>query len=96
MLAQRAIEAPPGSYTRRLMDDPALLRAKLIEEAGELADAKDPCHVAEEASDVAYFTLVRAAAAGVSLLDIDRVLDRRSLRVSRRQGDSKPITEPTP
>jgi phosphoribosyl-ATP pyrophosphohydrolase len=42
LLAQRRIEAPPGSYTKRLFEDPALLRAKLLEEARELADTLQP------------------------------------------------------
>ena len=34
----RTVEAPEGSYTARLLADPAWLRAKLVEEAGELAE----------------------------------------------------------
>jgi len=88
-LAARAADAPAGSYTRRLLDDPALLRAKLREEAGELADAVAPDHVAEEVADVVYFALVAAARAGVPLADVERALDRRALRVRRRRGDAK-------
>ena len=36
-LQSRRTSAPPGSYTQKLFQDPALLRAKLLEEAGELA-----------------------------------------------------------
>jgi phosphoribosyl-ATP pyrophosphohydrolase len=50
---------PGGSYTHRLLADPALLRSKLVEEAGELADAKSAEHAAEELADVVYFSLVR-------------------------------------
>ncbi|MEM9083418.1 MAG: HisA/HisF-related TIM barrel protein, partial [Planctomycetota bacterium] len=39
MLGGRYVEAPAGSYTRRLFDDPELLRSKLAEEANELMDA---------------------------------------------------------
>jgi phosphoribosyl-ATP pyrophosphohydrolase len=89
-LLERANAAPEGSYTRRLLDDPELLRAKLREEASELADAKTPGEVTHEAADVLYFTLVAAARAGITLHEIGEVLDRRALKVHRRPGDAKP------
>lgn len=88
-IAQRRTTAPVGSYTRRLFDDPALLAAKLREEAGELVDATAADEVAWEAADVIYFTLVRMAAAGVSLEDVERHLDARARKVTRRKGDAK-------
>lgn len=89
LLASRAREAPAGSYTRRLLDDSALLRAKLIEEAGELAAAADTAAVTHEAADVLYFTLVAMARAGVDLVEVTRELERRGRRVTRRPGDAK-------
>lgn len=88
-LAGRKLEAPAGSYSRRLFDDPPLLRAKLIEEAGELADATERAHVIEEAADVAYFSSVALARAGASWADVEAALDRRALGVTRRKGDAK-------
>ncbi len=90
----RRLAAPPGSrdpasYTSRLLRDPALLASKLREEAGELADARTPDEVSHEAADVLYFTLARLAAAGVPLEAVERELDRRALKVSRRPGDAK-------
>lgn len=89
-LAARIASAPPGSYTARLASDPDLLRAKLVEEANELASAAGPAHVAAEAADVIYFALVAAARAGVSTIDIERVLERRARAVTRRPGNAKP------
>lgn len=89
-LRARAADAPPGSYTRRLLDDPALLHAKLTEEAAELAAATDPAHVAEEAADLLYFAGVALARAGLGWADAAAALDRRALRISRRPGDAKP------
>jgi phosphoribosyl-ATP pyrophosphohydrolase len=57
-LAARKIDAPPGSYTKRLFDDHELLRNKLLEEAQELAEAEEPDHVAAEAADLLYFAFV--------------------------------------
>ncbi|KAJ2747043.1 trifunctional histidinol dehydrogenase [Coemansia sp. BCRC 34301] len=89
-MASRRLSAPAGSYTRRLFDDAALLRAKLVEEAGELADATDAASVAFEAADVLYFAMAKCAAHGVSLADIERSLDLKHLKVVRRPGNAKP------
>ncbi len=83
-LAARAADAPSGSYTRKLLDDPDLLRAKLLEEAEELADADTPAEVAWEVADVVYFALVAAARAGVPLAAVEAELDRRALAITRR------------
>ncbi len=94
-LAERKKDAPAGSYTRRLLDDPALLQAKLIEEAGELATAQVDKDVCWEAADLLYFAMVAMTRAGVSLADVEKELDRRSLKVSRRPGNAKPQGTPT-
>lgn len=88
-IATRMVSAPPGSYTRRLLDDPTLLTAKLREEAGELAAAGSPEHAAEEAADLIYFAMVMMQRHGTTLVDVERVLRRRSLGVTRRAGDAK-------
>ncbi len=89
-VADRIADAPEGSYTARLLADRALLRAKLIEEAGELADAPNPENAAAELADVLYFALVAAARSGVTLNDAERILDLRALKLTRRPGDAKP------
>jgi len=89
-LRERIEKAPSGSYSARLYADRALLRAKLLEEAGELADARDRQHVAEEAADLLYFALTAMTGAGVTLAEVERILDRRALKVTRRPGDAKP------
>ena len=88
-LADRLESAPTGSYTRRLLDDPALLRAKLIEEAGELAEADTPPDIAHETADVLYFALVAMVRGGVRLDTVEAVLDRRAQTLTRRPGDAK-------
>jgi phosphoribosyl-ATP pyrophosphohydrolase len=89
-LRARRDEAPEGSYTRRLYEDPALLRGKLLEEAAELAEA-GPEGAVHEAADVVYFTLVALARAGGRLEDVEAELERRSLKLTRRPGDAKPV-----
>jgi phosphoribosyl-ATP pyrophosphohydrolase len=90
LLAERVQAAPEGSYTKRLLDDPALLRRKLLEEATELAEAVSAPEVAWEAADLAYFALVALARRGATLADVERELDRRALRVRRRSEREDP------
>ena len=93
LLQSRVASAPAGSYTRRLLDEPSLLAAKIREEADELARAKTPGEVIHEAADVIYFTLTALARAGVDLCDVEQELARRNRKVTRRPGDAKPQTE---
>ena len=83
LLARRK-DAPAGSYTARLMADRGRLAAKITEEAGELNAAASRDEVVWEASDLLYFALVRLAAEGIDLDEVERHLDRRELRVRRR------------
>ena len=88
-IEQRRTSAPKGSYTARLFDDPSLLRAKLQEEALELAEATNRAETIWESADLLYFTLVAAASKGASLNEIVTELDRRSKTITRRGGDAK-------
>ncbi|MGH6718791.1 MAG: phosphoribosyl-ATP diphosphatase [Alphaproteobacteria bacterium] len=88
-LVARRAHAPDGSYTRRLLDDPALLRAKLVEEAAELAAAEGDAAVVHEAADLAYFLLVALARSGAPLASVTEELARRAGRATRRPGDAK-------
>lgn len=81
---ERGRSADVGSYTRTLLNDPELLGEKLREEADELARAEGRDEVIWEAADVLYFTLTRMAEAGVTLDEVERELDRRSMKVTRR------------
>jgi phosphoribosyl-AMP cyclohydrolase / phosphoribosyl-ATP pyrophosphohydrolase len=83
-LAERREAAPEGSYTAKLFAEPALLGAKLREEAAELAAAEARDHVIHEAADVLYFTLATLARHGVGLDEVEAALDRRARKVTRR------------
>ena len=82
-------ERPAGSNTVRLLDDSRLLAAKIVEEATELT-AQD-ADVAPEAADLVYFALVKSVAAGVSVEEIERILDQRELRITRRPMSSEEV-----
>ena len=83
--------AESSSYTRRLLDDPSLLRSKLEEEAVELGEpGSDTVH---EAADVVYFMMVTLVQRGVPWRDVVEELERRTLRIRRRGGDAKVMKE---
>ena len=90
VLQSRKLSAPAGSYTRRLFEDDELLNSKIMEEADELCEAKDPEDIAWEAADLIYFALAKCVKAGVGLTDVERHLDMRSRKISRRPGNAKP------
>lgn len=92
-LKERKNNAPVGSYTARLFNDPKLLRAKIMEEAEELCDATDKEEVAWEAADLIYFALTKCVSAGVSLADIEKNLNKKARKVTRRPGNAKPKWE---
>jgi phosphoribosyl-ATP pyrophosphohydrolase len=78
------------SGTARVLEDPGLLKAKLLEEAEELSEARDPEGATHEAADLIYFTLVAAARHGVGLEQIRRELEKRNRQVRRRPMAAKP------
>ena len=90
VLSSRLQNAPEGSYTRRLFNDPELLRSKIMEEADELCRAETQEDIAFEAADLFYFALTKCVAAGVSIADIEKSLDWKARRLSRRPGNAKP------
>jgi phosphoribosyl-ATP pyrophosphohydrolase/phosphoribosyl-AMP cyclohydrolase len=79
-LAQRAEQRPAGSYTARLLDDPALIAAKVSEEAEEVGRAareEADERVDEEAADVLYHLAVLLRSRNRSLADAAGVLNAR-------------------
>jgi phosphoribosyl-AMP cyclohydrolase / phosphoribosyl-ATP pyrophosphohydrolase len=79
-LRSRAEERPEGSYTVRLLDDPALIGAKVEEEAEEVVRAgreESNERIAEEAADLLYHLAVLMASRGVSLSAAMEVLNER-------------------
>ena len=80
----RRAERPDGSYTARLLDDPALIDEKVREEADEVARAvagESVERVAEEAADLLYHLEVALASRGLGIEAPATVLNAR-----RRDG----------
>jgi phosphoribosyl-ATP pyrophosphohydrolase len=90
-LADRMARPVAESGTARLLADPALLAAKLREEADELARAESSQDVVRETADVFYMALVALARGGGTLADVRAELARRHGAVSRR-----PMVKKTP
>jgi phosphoribosyl-ATP pyrophosphohydrolase/phosphoribosyl-AMP cyclohydrolase len=79
-ISERASARPNGSYTVELLDDPARIGAKVMEEAGEVVKAareESDERVDEEAADVVYHLLVLLRSRGRELADAERVLAHR-------------------
>ncbi|HTU78773.1 MAG TPA: bifunctional phosphoribosyl-AMP cyclohydrolase/phosphoribosyl-ATP diphosphatase HisIE [Solirubrobacteraceae bacterium] len=79
-IGERAHERPSGSYTVSLLDAPASIGEKVMEEAEEVARAareESDERVDEETADVLYHLLVLLHSRGRALSDAGRVLDGR-------------------
>ena len=61
-----------------------------MEEADELCKASSKEDIAAEAADLLYFAMTKCIAAGVDLAAIERNLDLKSMKTTRRKGDAKP------
>ena len=82
-IAARKDGDPALSWTAKLLANPALIGAKVLEEAAETVEAAgedDPDHLAAESADLIYHWLVLLAAHGVSLDDVAAKLEAREGR----------------
>jgi len=85
----RAASSDPDSRTSKLLGDPALLAAKLREEAAELAKAETPGEAVHETADLLYMSLVALVRGGGSLAEVRAELARRHAGVTRRPMTAK-------
>jgi phosphoribosyl-ATP pyrophosphohydrolase/phosphoribosyl-AMP cyclohydrolase len=91
-LAARLAAAPDdASYVQRLAREDGLLAAKLREEARELAEAVGEDAIVHEAADLVFFVAVALARQGLGFDAVERELDARALRITRRGGDRKEV-----
>jgi len=66
------------SYTKGLVNDPEVLKRKLIEEAAEVITAKNKEELIWECSDLLYFLTVFMAMKGITLEEIYEETERRN------------------
>ena len=86
IIFERKVRSKRGSYTARLLQDAALRRRKLVEEAAELAMASRGSRreaVVAEAADLVYHALVILASAGVSLEEVRGELRKRHASMAK-------------
>lgn len=79
-LVERKRDRPDSSYTRKLLDDPALAAAKVREEAAEVIKAvegESEERIAEEGADLVYHLAVLMLSRGVSIAEVLHVLNGR-------------------
>lgn len=79
-IASRQGGDPTTSWTAKLLANPGLIGAKVLEEAAETVEAAsedDPDHLAAESADLIYHWLVLLAARGVSLDEVAAKLEAR-------------------
>ena len=79
-IATRRGGDPTASWTAKLLADPALVGAKVLEEAAETVEAageNDVDQLAAESADLIYHWLVLLEARGVSLDDVAAKLEAR-------------------
>lgn len=81
---ERIREGNPDSGTVRLASSDSLLRAKLVEEAMELARADSVIEASHEGADLLYFLCVALAVKGSSVGDVMNELSLRNRKISRR------------
>jgi len=87
--------ADSDSRTGKLLRDPALLAAKLREEAAELTKARTRGEVVHETADLLYMALVALVRGGGSLAEVRAELARRHAGVTRRPMTAKsPVDAP--
>ncbi|MCB0976223.1 MAG: phosphoribosyl-ATP diphosphatase [Acidimicrobiales bacterium] len=87
-LRGRRSDQPEGSYSARLVTDPAFAQRKLMEEAFEVclelqAGEIDKAATAEEAADLVFHLLAALVGAGVAWEDVEAVLRDRHGRPAR-------------
>ena len=85
-LTERIDGADAASFTRKLFNDPEMLRKKLLEEAGELAEAETRDDAAWEVADVLYFSMIAMMRNGAQMHEVFAELARRMNRVQRRKN----------
>ena len=85
VIQERLANPVPGSYTASVTEERA--REKILEEAGELAEAREEDEIVWEAADLLYFICLLLARKGIPLEDIYSELRRR------RRSQLRPVPE---
>ncbi len=77
IICERIRNPKAGSYTAKIAADEKLIKEKLLEEAGEVAEYRDRTNLVWELADLAYFMLVLMAKNGITPDEVRDELRRR-------------------
>ncbi len=80
VIRARAVATEDGSYTRRLLADAVARRAKILEEANEVIEARTRAEVRHEVADLLYHLLVDLVARDLPLSAVVTELESRRRR----------------
>jgi phosphoribosyl-ATP pyrophosphohydrolase/phosphoribosyl-AMP cyclohydrolase/histidinol dehydrogenase len=78
IIGKRIRSESESSYSYKLFKNPKLLNKKILEEANELIRTKNKKQVTWESADLLYFVITFLVKRGVSLEDIELMLERRN------------------
>ena len=94
-LIERINSGDDNSYTKKLVNDPELLKRKLIEEAAEVITSKNREELIWEAADLLYFLLVILAKNKVTLSEINKENARRDKEKVNKSNNLNKIGKET-
>lgn len=86
IISSRRGDDPSRSWTAKLLNDPELVRAKIMEEAGEVCSADTRANLVWEAADLFYHTMVLLEAQGIGLREVEAELRGRAGRPRSNSG----------
>ena len=78
IINSRKEQMPQNSYTSKLLQNEKLIKAKIIEEAGEIILENSKKRIIEESADLIYHLMVLWQFKGINLAEIIRELKRRN------------------
>jgi ATP phosphoribosyltransferase len=87
IIKQRTNSSNEKSYTKKLINNPGLLKRKIIEEAGEVITANNKEELIWECSDLLYFLLVFMSINNIFLEDIYKENQRRDKETLLNQNN---------
>jgi phosphoribosyl-ATP pyrophosphohydrolase/phosphoribosyl-AMP cyclohydrolase len=77
IITARGGQDPVRSWTARLLSEPTLVRAKIMEEAAEVCQAETRANLVWEVADLFYHTMALMVARGVALQEVEAELRGR-------------------
>jgi phosphoribosyl-ATP pyrophosphohydrolase len=84
-LEERRLSAPEDSYTKTLLNNPELLRKRLLSEVNDFVNADTKEDITNKAAELIYYVLTKCCATGITLSDIEMRMDTRSFQITKKE-----------